>query len=75
MNGKILSIFIKNDIKEKTMGFADYVTKLSKNDEWYTPQHAVEVILPYIPKGSKVWCPFDLPESQYVKVLSGGVLT
>ena len=47
------------------MGFVDYVTKLSKN-------HAVEVILPYIPKGSKVWCPFDLPESQYVKVLSGG---
>lgn len=54
------------------MGFADYVTKLSKNDEWYTPAHAVEILLPYIPKDAVVWCPFDTNESQYVKVLSGG---
>ena len=45
---------------------------LSKNDEWYTPRHAVEIIVPYIPKGSVIWCPFDKENSQYVKVLRGG---
>lgn len=54
------------------MGFALAVKNLSKNDEWYTPRHAVEIILPYIPDGATVWCPFDLPSSQYVHVFGGG---
>ena len=54
------------------MGFADYVTKLSKNDEWYTPAHAVEILLPYIPEEATIWCPFDTQSSQYVQVFNGG---
>lgn len=54
------------------MGFALAVKNLSKNDEWYTPRHAVEIILPYIPNGATVWCPFDTLSSQYVHVFDGG---
>lgn len=42
----------------------------SKNDEFYTPEYAIEPIVKYIPKGSKVWCPFDTQESNFVKILS-----
>lgn len=41
----------------------------AKSDEWYTPAYAVEPIIPYLKKNSTVWCPFDLPESNYVKCL------
>lgn len=41
-----------------------------KNDECYTPDYAVEPILKYIPKGARVWCPFDTPESEFVKQIS-----
>ncbi|HAP5496858.1 TPA: hypothetical protein IU017_002871 [Enterococcus faecalis] len=40
----------------------------AKSDEWYTPAYAVEPIIPYLKKGSTVWCPFDLPDSNYVKL-------
>jgi len=30
-----------------------------KNDECYTPRHAVLPILEFIPPGATVWCPFD----------------
>ena len=41
----------------------------SGNDEFYTPRYAIEPILKYIPKGSKVWCPFDTEDSLFVKML------
>src|SRR5699024_2563954 len=53
-------------------GFAKmkpYKIIYNKNDEYYTPSYAIEPILPFIPKGSKVWCPFDTCESNYVKLL------
>lgn len=37
------------------------------NDECYTPRYAVLPILKYIPAGAVVWCPFDTPESEFVK--------
>lgn len=40
-----------------------------KNDECYTPRYVVEAILPYIPKGKVIWCPFDKSDSFFVKVL------
>ena len=43
----------------------------SGNDEFYTPKYAIEPILKYIPKGSKVWCPFDTEESLFVKMIRG----
>lgn len=41
----------------------------SGNDEFYTPRYAVEPILKYIPKASKIWCPFDTLDSLFVKIL------
>ena len=36
------------------------------NDEYYTPPILVEIILPYVKKGSTVWCPFDTVDSEFV---------
>ena len=35
-------------------------------DEWYTPREAVNIIFPYIKPKSKILCPFDTSESQFV---------
>lgn len=40
----------------------------SGNDEFYTPEYAVNPIVPYI-VGKTVWCPFDTEESNFVKIL------
>lgn len=40
-----------------------------KSDEYYTPEYAVEIILPYLHKYKKIWCPFDKEESNFVKML------
>ena len=39
----------------------------SGNDEFYTPEYAIEPILKYIPSGSIIWCPFDTNYSLIVK--------
>lgn len=39
------------------------------SDEYYTPDFAVSPILKYIHKNAVVWCPFDLEESQYVRLI------
>ena len=41
----------------------------SGNDEFYTPDYAILPLLPYIPKGAKVWCPFDTERSRFVCLL------
>lgn len=41
----------------------------SGNDEFYTPDYAIEPILKYVKAGTKVWCPFDTEESNFVKKL------
>lgn len=38
-----------------------------KNDECYTLGYAVKPIVKYIPKKWVVWCPFDTPESEFVR--------
>ena len=40
-----------------------------KKDEYYTPRILVDVILPYIPQKSIVWCPFDTKNSEFVLAL------
>ncbi len=54
------------------MGYALALTNTGKNDEWYTPIHAVKIIEPYVPKEKVIWCPFDKPESNFVKVFTTG---
>lgn len=47
--------------------------KISINgDEYYTPQNAVDMIIPYILRGGykKIWCPFDKAESNFVKTFN-----
>ena len=41
-----------------------------KNDECYTPASSVLPILEYIPRNFRVWCPFDSPDSEFVKLIS-----
>jgi hypothetical protein len=41
----------------------------SGNDEFYTPEYAIEPILKYIKPNSTVWCPFDTEDSHFVKML------
>ena len=45
----------------------------SGNDEFYTPEYAIEPIMKHIPAGSKIWCPFDTKESLFVQKFSRGV--
>ena len=47
----------------------DLITK--KQDEFYTPRYAVVPILKYVPSGSRVLCPFDTSDSNFVKMLRG----
>ena len=44
----------------------------SGNDEFYTPDYAVAPIMKYIPKGAKIWCPFDTEDSLFVKNFNRG---
>ena len=36
--------------------------EVNPNDEFYTPNYAIEPLLKYLPKGSRIWCPFDTQE-------------
>jgi len=47
----------------------DLITK--KQDEFYTPRYAIVPILKYVPSGSRVLCPFDTSDSNFVKMLRG----
>lgn len=40
-----------------------------KKDEYYTPPYAVKPILPYVPEGKVVWCPFDTEHSHFVRLI------
>lgn len=42
------------------------------NDECYTPDYGVEPLLEFLEpfKGQTIWCPFDEPDSAYVRVLT-----
>ena len=42
----------------------------SRNDEYYTHRYAIKPILKYIKPHSKIWCPFDTEQSNYVCELS-----
>ena len=42
---------------------------INPNDEFYTPNYAIEPILKYLKDNSTIWCPFDTEESNYVKLL------
>jgi hypothetical protein len=48
---------------------AELQDKINPNDEFYTPNYAIEPLLKYIPTHSTVWCPFDTEESNFVKLL------
>lgn len=42
--------------------------KRGGSDEYYTPVYAVLPIIGYLVPKSVIWCPFDLKQSNYVKV-------
>ena len=43
----------------------------NKQDEFYTPEYAVEPLLKYVPPSMRIWCPFDTEQSFFVKMLRG----
>lgn len=42
---------------------------IRKDDEYETPEYAVKIIEKYLKRNSKIWCPFDKDDSNFVKVL------
>lgn len=48
---------------------ADLQGQINPNDEFYTPNYAIEPLLKYIPSNVTIWCPFDTKESNFVKLL------
>ena len=42
----------------------------NEKDEYYTPKILVDAILPYVPGGKIVWCPFDTKDSEFVHAIS-----
>lgn len=43
---------------------------INPNDEFYTPNYAIEPIIKYLKKQSIIWCPFDTDNSNFVKLLT-----
>lgn len=54
------------------MSFSQQLKQTPKTDEWYTPEIAVQIIVPYLiaRNFNKILCPFDKPESWFVKTLT-----
>lgn len=52
------------------MNFSQQI-KQSNTDEWYTTEESVRLIIPSLRRGGykRILCPFDKPESNFVKVL------
>jgi len=44
--------------------------KQNKADEYYTKEYAIKPLLKYLKPNSKIWCPFDVDESNFVKVFN-----
>ena len=53
------------------MSFSQTIKTSIGGDEYYSPENAVEMILPVIRKRGfhKIWCPFDTSDSNFVKLL------
>ncbi|MGI9571742.1 MAG: sugar-phospahte nucleotidyltransferase [Candidatus Actinomarinaceae bacterium] len=49
---------------------AEITSKRNENDEFYTPIYAIEPLLKYLKPKSRIWCPFDMSESNFVKVFN-----
>ena len=43
----------------------------SGNDEFYTPPYAIEPIKKYLAPFRRIWCPFDMASSEFVRRLWG----
>lgn len=56
---------MNKDIDSKAILYSE-----GNNDECYTPSYGVTPILEYIPTNVIVWCPFDTPDSEFVKQIS-----
>lgn len=48
---------------------AEQTGDINPNDEFYTPDYAIVPLLQYLTANSKIWCPFDTEESNFVKLL------
>jgi len=44
--------------------------EINPNDEFYTPSYAITPLLKYLNPNSRILCPFDTEESNFVKILT-----
>lgn len=54
---------------------AEIIGDINPNDEFYTPNYAIEPIIKFLKPGSTILCPFDTAESNYVKYLHNAGFT
>lgn len=47
---------------------AEKIEDINPNDEFYTPNYAIVPLLKYLKPNSRIWCPFDTKESNFVKL-------
>lgn len=47
---------------------AKIIGDLNPNDEFYTPEYAIEPLLKYLKPNSRILCPFDTENSNFVKL-------
>ena len=62
------TIKLWSDIMALNKGYLTAKTDKA-SDEVYTPAYAVKPILKYIKPGQIIWCPFDMEDSEYVKLI------
>ena len=48
---------------------AEQTGDINPNNEFYTPSYAITPLIKYLSPNSKIWCPFDTEESNFVKLL------
>lgn len=46
------------------------VDGVNPNDEFYTPDYAINPLLKYLKPNSKIWCPFDTCDSNFYKIFT-----
>lgn len=59
-----------NKINENIYNKRDKDGDINPNDEFYTPLYAIDPLVKYLKKGSRIWLPFDTKDSNYYKLFT-----
>lgn len=59
--------YVHKVVKNQNKKVLPFIEKYAEQDEYYTPLYAIIPIEKYLKRNSVIWCPFDKPESLYVR--------